>query len=345
MAGSNFEILLLEPESYQEWNQFVDESPQGDVFCYSWWLDAVTKSRFKIYVLIENGRIVAGMPLALNKAGKIDEPALTRTLGILYSAQLCLDNYSQTSNQRKWASALLDRIKINDFVQTCTHHTFTDWLPYRWKGLNQTTRYTYILEYRKRTIDILRNNLESGCRNVINRAERNILRVEESTDLKEFYGLVSQSYSRQGLKFKMQFSDLKTLDDSIKSNGKRVILSAMDERNNVHAAIYIVYNQRSAYYLLSGGNPGYRKLGGHTLVFWEAIKYFSDKVQYSNFGGSDIQRIESHLRCFGGELTQYFHIYNDHAVDKGLKYHLSELSYHTKAFLKKSTERLLFPSI
>lgn len=191
---------------------------------------------------------------------------------------------------------------------------------------------------------MLRNNLESGCRNVINRAERNFLRVEESSNLQEFHDLVSQSYSRQGLKFKMQYSDLKDLDDSIETNGKRVILSAKDVINNVHAAIYIVYNHRSAYYLLSGGNPAYRKLGGHTLVFWEAIKYFSDKVQYSNFGGSDIQRIESHLRCFGGELTQYFHIYNDHAIDKGLRYHLSELSYHTAAFIKKSTKRIFSPA-
>ncbi len=64
MVKSDPEIKYLDPDRYDEWNNFVDLSPQGDVFCYSWWLDAVTKSHFKILVVLENDTIVSGIPLA-----------------------------------------------------------------------------------------------------------------------------------------------------------------------------------------------------------------------------------------------------------------------------------------
>ncbi|MGE5457506.1 MAG: GNAT family N-acetyltransferase, partial [Methanococcaceae archaeon] len=203
--------------------------------------------------------------------------------------------------------------------------------------------YTYILKYSGRNLSDLTNNLESGCRNVINRAQKYNLFVEESSDFAEFYQLVSLTYSRQGLKFRVPFEQLKRLDDSIKSHGNRLILKAKDTDGHVHAGIYIAYNKRSAFFLLSGADPEYRRIGGHTLVFWEAIKFFQDKVEYCNFGGSDIQRIESHLRCFGGELTPYFHIYNEHAIEKGIRHHLKELSFHINGLLKASTKRFLSP--
>ena len=84
---SNLSIKTLESGRYNEWNTFVDKSPQGDVFCYSWWLEAITKSHFKILVITEKDEIVAGIPLAYDAQNKVNEPPLTRTLGVLYKPQ------------------------------------------------------------------------------------------------------------------------------------------------------------------------------------------------------------------------------------------------------------------
>jgi hypothetical protein len=54
-------IKNLEPHQFNQWDEFVDKSPQGDVFCYSWWLEAITKSNFKIVAIFENNEIVAGI--------------------------------------------------------------------------------------------------------------------------------------------------------------------------------------------------------------------------------------------------------------------------------------------
>jgi hypothetical protein len=50
----------------------------------------------------------------------------------------------------------------NVFVQMCTHHNFTDWLPFMWKGFKQTTRYNYIINYENKTFDNLWRNFNQG---------------------------------------------------------------------------------------------------------------------------------------------------------------------------------------
>lgn len=331
----------LDPVRFDEWDSFVDLSPQGDVFCYSWWLDVITGSNFKIYIVEEKGEIVAGFPAAYDDQNRINEPPLTRTLGVLYKPQPDLSDHKRSSNERKWLTRLLENIPPEEFLQFCTHHTFTDWLPFRWKGLKQTTRYTYILDYEGQTLTDLSGRLSKGRKESINKAHKYDIKVEEADDFDLVYRFTTHSYERQGLKFKVPFDDLYQLDESIKKYGNRLILRAVDRIGAIHAVLYVTYNHKSAYALLSGSDASLRKYGGHTLVMWEAVKYFIDKVRYFNFGGSDIENIEEHLRGFGGVLTPYFHIYNQRLLSENdsLKFHIVEILYHMKSIAGKITKK------
>jgi hypothetical protein len=171
---------------------------------------------------------------------------------------------------------------------------------------------------------------------MINKAIKTGIRVEATDDFNLLYQFVTLTYQRQGINFKVPYDDLKSLDNESNKMGHRLILKAVDNSNQVHAVIYLAFTNKSAYYLLSGSDPKLRKLGGHTLVMWEAIKYFKDKVDYFNFGGSDIQRIEEHVRGFGGSMTPYFHIYNENLMWKrtDIWYHMDETFFHIFEILK-----------
>jgi lipid II:glycine glycyltransferase (peptidoglycan interpeptide bridge formation enzyme) len=213
-------------------------------------------------------------------------------------------------------------------------------LPFRWKGFSQTTRYTYIINYDNSTN--LWNNLDELRKRTITRALNNGIRIEVSDDFDLVYKFVSLSYERQGLSLGIPYDDWKKLDDISREKSKRLILRAVDRNNYVHAVIYIVFNQKSAYYVLSGSDPALRKQGGHTLVLWEAVKYFTDKVQFFNFGGSDIERIENHIKGYGGTLTPYFHIYNENQMgcSISLKHHVKRIYFHLGAIFKIAGTRL-----
>jgi hypothetical protein len=323
-------VEILKPEKFEKWNEFVDISPQGDLFCYSWWLDTITRSNFKILAAIMNDQIVAGIPMALDDLNRITEPPLTRTLGVLFRPQPDLSIRNRRSAERKMLSELLTHLPLNDFVQTCTHHTITDWLPFRWIGLHQTTRYTYILDYSERTVDDLWAMLDHETRTVIRRASERGLIVDTTDEIGLVYKYQSLSLERQGVHLSLRESDFLSLDRAIVKNGSRTIFKAYDAHNTVHAVVYVVSSSKSAYTLMSGSDPELRQLGGHTLVLWEAIKYFSGKTGYFNFGGSDIQGIESHFRTFGATQTPYFHIYSGDMNLKrtDMRYHLKRIGLH-----------------
>jgi len=326
---------MLDPEHYNDWDRFVSQSEQGNVFCYSWWLNAATKSNFKIYAVLSNREIVAGFPAALDAHNKINEPPLTRTLGVLFKPQSHLPEDKRSDIERKWLIYLLENIPLEDFVQICTHHTVTDCLPFRWKGLKQTTRYTYILNYRGKTIDDLQRNLSHGRKYLINRALKNGIKAIVSDDFEQVYNFTVMSYKRHRIKFKYNLADLLVLDNAIKLKGNRLILKTVDTYGRTHAVTYVAFNSRSANGLLSGSDPALRRMGGHTLALWETVKYFSDKVDYFNFGGSDIKPIEEHIRGFGGIMTPYFNIYNDRLMHyTEIRYHLKGMLFHMNSMVK-----------
>lgn len=62
---------------------------------YSWWLDAITDSDFKICALFdEDNLIVAGLALPYFSSGNIHQPPLTQSLGMLY------EDMSKRNNMR-----------------------------------------------------------------------------------------------------------------------------------------------------------------------------------------------------------------------------------------------------
>src|SRR4051794_36960208 len=44
------------------YDELVATSPQGSIFCTSWWLDAVAPGRWRTHLVEENGRPVAAWP-------------------------------------------------------------------------------------------------------------------------------------------------------------------------------------------------------------------------------------------------------------------------------------------
>lgn len=359
---ADFELAQLSSPDFQKWDNFVDSSPQGDVFCYSWWLDTITKGKFKLLAVLDKDEIVAGIPLAYYY-GKINEPPLTRTLGPLFKDLGDISEHDKTTFHRVWLNLLLDHVPFDEVEQFCTSRNFTDWLPFRWRGYKQTTRYTYLIDYYGKDETKLWLGLNRGKKGHINKAYRNHLSIKVTNDLRPFYQLVELTYKRQNLEFPFSFDDFKQLDDEIIKRDKRKILTVFDENDQPHAAIYIVFNHKSAFNLLSAEDPHYRHLGGHILVMWEAIKYFRGKVRFFNFGGSNIERIENHMRGFGGVLTPYFHILKEQPVIREIerikkvevikeipvlpapppddwRYHVKTIFHHVWVLIKKALYKI-----
>ena len=71
---------------------------------------------------------------------------------------------------------------------------------------------------------------------------------------------------------------LVNLDKACAKNKARQIFFAEDKRGNVRSAIYIVWDDTSAYLLMSGSNPEFRDKNFKAILVWEAMKFISDSL-------------------------------------------------------------------
>ena len=82
------------------------------------------------------------------------------------------------------------------FFQQNFHYTFTDWLPLKWMGYLQTTRYSYVIDDLK-NLDAVWKTIHPDYKNNKIPKAKKILSVTHDESLKEFYQVNQKSFDRQ----------------------------------------------------------------------------------------------------------------------------------------------------
>ncbi len=300
-------IEFLERDNKEIWNLFVEKSPQGSIFCKYEWLEFSTKNNFVILVYKENSNIVAGMPLPFFYEKKIRLPRLTQKMGVLFCDFSCLKYSTRLEKEKLIIGSFLDFIEKYKLSYTMNFDwNYENWLPFYWHNYDQTTRYTYVIDYKKQDLDEIWKNMDQNTRNVIKKADKNGLKVYRSYDIKKFYDYNKKTFERQRIKIPYSYEYVKSLFSQFQENS--YIFEAKDDENNTHAMNFYIKDLKSVYYLMSGADEKFRGFGAQDYIQWYAIRYYYDKTLYFDFEGSMIESIESNFRKFGAVQKQYFTI-------------------------------------
>ncbi len=305
-------IKYLIENEFPMWNKFVDESPQGFIWDYTWWLDIITNSDFRICALFDDDNLIlAGIALPYYSTGRVLQPQLTQSLGILFEDMNKRNNMrlqKQLTNQKEYSYQLFDFI-VNDLSSFSLNfnYNYDYWLPLYWKGCTQTTRYTYIIDYSNYILDEEFKRFSKGHKWILNRVEKKSdLKVVQTDDLEEYLSESDKTYQRQGVKKPYSNELIRKIHMELMKRGMGTIFKIADSENNTHAIAYYLHNDKEAYYWLGASDENLRESGGHTYLTWYAIQYFSSKVRYFNFGGSMLEQVERNFRNFSASPRQYF---------------------------------------
>lgn len=294
---------------FDRYNEFVDSSPQGCIFCKSWWLDAVAPGRYRVIFVHRGDEIAAAWPLVMQKELGLSVctmPLLTQTLGIMFrpsSAKYA----NQLGEQKKLVSELLSQLPRHHYFSQNFHYHFTNWLPLYWQGFQQTTRYTYVIENLS-DIDAVWSGMRENIRREIRKARNSGLEVRDDLGLECLVRQNELTFRRQGKALPYPVDLLRRLDERCAYLGCRKMFFAVDPEGSVHAAAYLVWDEKSAYYLLGGGDPELRRSGAAALLMWEAIKFSAGVSRRFDFEGSMLEPVERFFRAFGARQKLYFRI-------------------------------------
>jgi hypothetical protein len=309
----------------------MSDTKLGCLFSQPWWLDAVSPGAWDAVEIERDGKMLARLPYLYSKGRlglHLGMPMLTQTLGP-WIAPMEGKASKRFGREKDLMFELISKLPDYAYFSQNFHYTITNWMPWLWKGFEQTTRYTYVLEDLSDR-DALFQGFDTKIRGDIRKASK---QVEVLTDvsLDEFLELNNKVFERQGISTPYQSDLVRRIDDACRERGCRKIFMAKDSQGRNHAAAYIIWNEESAYYLLGGSDPELRNSGATSLVLWESIKFASSVTKVFDFEGSMLEPVERYVRAFGGVPKPYFNITHSKSKKYRVKRALQKLIKEVKS--------------
>lgn len=294
------------------------------IFSRDWWLDTVCgEDKWEVLLIEEKGRILAAMPLYIPHQGIISMPPYTQTMGPWLAKESGDTKYNRALGKHQAICKEFTNIlkAYPHFLQNF-HYNITDWLPFYWEGYKQTTRYTYLLNDIQNEF-LLWENMSPNIRRNITKAKKKFgITIQKGIPIEDFLKIQSLTFKRQHLAIPKRQDILIQLITTCRKRNQGDLWGAYDNKGQLHAVAFIVWQENCAYYLAGGGDPTLRNSGAHSLLLWECIRYVSQYTSKFDFEGSMIPGVERFFREFGAIQIPFF------TITKG------KLSLLHKAWLK-----------
>ncbi len=271
------------------------------------WLDAVCQWDA---VAVQKGNDVWGLwPLPITEqAGfkRITQPYLTPYLGpvVFYPEGQKLT--SRLAHEKEVLAELIKQLPDYASLDLKCLPSLANGLPFHWAGFAQTTRYTYILE-ELGDLGAVFANMRDNVRREIRKAEKQLF-VSVGTSIKPLFGLKETSYQSKKQQVPFSLDYVERICQMAQAHHWGQILEARDADGHLHAAVFLVCDHQTMYYLFGAAHPQHNNSGAMSLLLWQGIQVASAKGLQFNFEGSMIPAIERFFSAFGGTLTPYHHI-------------------------------------
>lgn len=295
------------------YKEFCSKENSLPIFFKDWWLDfSAGEKNWQVALVIEEENVIAAMPYIIKKKFGFKLcvlPKFTRFLGP-WIEENKMNSKKSFSRTKKIMKDLIKQLPKYDYFLQNWNYDQTNWLPFYWQGFKQTTCYTYVIENLS-NIDVVWDNFQVNVRGKIRKStKRYNLTIDKKPSLETFYELYKKVWENQNIKVPYNKEEFVQLDSTLEKHNSRKIFTALDQEGRPHASVYLVWDNESAYYLMSGSDEELRISGALSFCLWEAIKFSSTVTKKFNFMGSMHEPIETFIRSFGGEQKFTYTITN-----------------------------------
>lgn len=301
-------MVTLDKGKYTTWADKQEDMP---IFFRTWYLDKVcVYGKWDAIISVDKNEEINGALVYYTRKryGRkfIIMPSLTPHLGLWLPPSTSTKEAYKNRKEASIVSDLLEALPRDAVLYRQSYHpNFNNWLPFYWKGYDQTTRYTFVIN------DLTKWSLKDAATNVRNKINRASAELSISTDaLPELvYDQMWDIMNQKGIQLIWSKSFFTDLDEAINKHARRLILSAQDSQGQVHASCYVIIDKNRAYLMLLGSNTKLRQSGAIPFIIYHAITESSKYVNQFDFEGSNLSSLFDLFSGFGGEMVPYHSIY------------------------------------
>lgn len=271
------------------WDRFVDSSAQGNVFCYSSFLDGLPED-YILAALTEAGEIVIGAILLVREGKVLRAPYP----GTQYQGVLCGPDADKMPQHRR-APWLLDGFNLliaelekrYGGMSFCTSPFLNDLRAFQWFHYHEPPPGRMSIELRYSGIidvpaapdfEMYVAAIRADRRHDYQRALSRGFTVEQSTDIDLLDSLHEATFARQGIvRSALEQEIVKGIAAAAVAGGFGEVLVSKDPHGNAAGATLFLYDRRFGYYYIGANDPAYRKAGTGTLLVIESIRRCSER--------------------------------------------------------------------
>ncbi|HDY87004.1 MAG TPA: GNAT family N-acetyltransferase, partial [bacterium] len=295
------------------WDNFVDTSPQGNIFCKSCFLESYQK-RVKYLQCIKGNEVYAGFAFVESSRG-IEPMPYQVYCGLIFKNLEHLKMYKQ--NEFKFAAAsCFAKYLFNNYdeIHFTNHWDVIDFRPFDWLNYFEREKGYYRIDVRYTSLlDISRPDDNSGYARLRNRdlkkgTEAFSFITKESNDIELLNHLHDMNFKKQGIvRTKNNVKALMNICQNLmRANaGKLFVTSVNDEP--VVASLFI-YDRFRAYHLFVGTDLRFRDLGVGTKNLRDCCAYLNETLSIKELDtvGINSPQRSSYKLSYGGSIVPYY---------------------------------------
>jgi hypothetical protein len=309
MAGSKYRVRPLTQDDYDHWDDLIERAERGTVFHSVSWLRSFDRNLAVVGCYNEAGTLIGGIPLSYQRVAgmtMVRPPFLTPYLGPVVFGKNEGKYHRALTVERDVIVALLNWItRFASFIRIPLSPNHYDVQPFRQMGFHHVDiESTYVV--RLDEMDRVWEEMDQDKRRKIKKAHEEGLSCEVSDDLDEFFPLWDHSLrSHNKRPAPVRSREVRRWYEALTTRNRTKILQIKDPKGRIHAGAILVWDQKRAYYLLSGMNRDMASHNAMALLLWECMRFCHEVNHLAefDFDGSDIPSVEAFFRGFGGHLV------------------------------------------
>jgi hypothetical protein len=281
------------------------------IFMQNWWLDVVATEGWSVVLTYnKNKEIEAALVFAIRQKWGIttlSEPLLSPFCGVWFRQTAFKKQHEAITYRKQQLEQLIPQLPSAHRYSFRLNTALTDWQPFYWAGWQQETRYTYRLAIEDLTQVAV--NFNDNTKRNIQKSSKHFT-IYSSDDFDTFLKINDLTYQRQNIKQPIPLAIWKSVEQILVEKQQRNIFFAKNTEGVVESAIYVVFDDKTAYYLAGGATEEGRSNGALFGLMNHAIqKAAAQGCTIFDFEGSMLRGVEPFFRGFGGELTPYFRVF------------------------------------
>ena len=282
----------------QRWDECIAQSPDGNIYSWSWYLDVVHPG----WEALAEDDYEAVMPLTGNKKFGVNylfQPFFTQRFGVFGKKEVSEEKFEQ------FLEAIPEKFKFAEFRIGGTLKGFN--AINGLKGFKAAAAHRNIELELNQDYSVLFANYNSNTKRNLTKAQKQGLQTIENVDPSIIIDLFRKNRGKEIKHWgDKEYARLLNLIDMAKKHDACQVLAAQNTDNQIVAGAIFMISHNKIVFLFSGSDESNKENHGLTFLLDDVIKRFCDSDTILDFEGSDNDGLARFYKGFGGE-EKYYH--------------------------------------